>query len=169
MPQGDGTIVIALPMNVSSIGSTWLRPASAHQSCSSWRTRSGCSADRSCDEVVLEVEQLPLIGLEVEAPLEQLPLDGELPSDVVGRRLPARVVDGAAADHSKVLRARGSGAPAESAKVGTGWPRQPVAGGAVDEFGLPIPTASTTVGVMSTAWQNCGRTSPGAVTTAASG
>src|SRR5262249_35360818 len=58
-------------------------------------------------EVVAEVEQRPMVGVEVEAALEALALDRQLPADVVGRSLPALVVDRAASEHLEVLgRAR---------------------------------------------------------------
>src|SRR5262249_60277835 len=54
--------------------------------------------------VVVEAEERPVVAVEVVAPGDALALDRELGADVVGRRLPAGVVDAAAAQHLEVLR-----------------------------------------------------------------
>src|SRR5262249_47510382 len=58
--------------------------------------------------VVVEPEERPVVAVEVVAPGDALALDRELRADVVGRRLPAVVVDRTAAEHLEVLRPTGS-------------------------------------------------------------
>ena len=55
-------------------------------------------------EVVLEVEQCPVVLVEVVAPRHQVTLDTQLASDVVGGRLPSVVIERTASDHLEVLR-----------------------------------------------------------------
>jgi hypothetical protein len=58
---------------------------------------------------VREIEQQPVVLLEDPAALDVLALHRELPTDVVGRRLPPVVVDRAAPEHLEVLRRAGRG------------------------------------------------------------
>jgi hypothetical protein len=55
-------------------------------------------------EVGAQIEQRPAVGGEVVAARDQRALDRDLVADVIGRHLPARVVERAAADHLEVLR-----------------------------------------------------------------
>ena len=60
-------------------------------------------------EVVGQVEEQPVVLVEHAAALDVVPLDRELPADVIGRRLPSLVVDRAAPEHLEVLRRAGRG------------------------------------------------------------
>ena len=127
-------------------------------------TRSGSSSARSVasEKSTGEVEQLPAVVVEVAAADGQLLLVEDAGADVVGRRLPALVVDGARAQHLEVL-GRG-GARARRGRRGrrAGWRRRRAAGRRRrPASGTSRPTAARTVGIRSTAWANWGRTVAG--------
>ena len=102
-------------------------------------------------EVVGEVEEQPVVLVELAAAHDVVPLDCELPADVVGRRLPAVVVDRAAPEHLEVLGRAGAGADASANVASNDFPSigcwsTPSTVGAGS-----MPAASRIVGMRSTA------------------
>src|SRR5476649_361472 len=83
----------------------------------------------SLGEVLVEVEEGPVVGVEVAAAFEPSAFDVELVADVVGGRLPALVIDGTRADHLEVLRGAGAGC----FLVGEGWQEAGPVDGLLDD------------------------------------
>ena len=113
-------------------------------------------------EVGRQVEQLPAVLVEGAAPDGQLLLVEDAGADVVGRRLPAVVVDRPRPEHLEVLRGVSSARRGSSSAVRRLTPSMGCWATPSTSPGTSRPTASRMVGMRSMAWANWERTTPAA-------